>query len=210
MTDSITVNEHSSIRIAGEKTIYLDPFHIGNEPHDADIICITHDHYDHFSPDDIRNVMTESTLFAAPLKMKSAFAKLGISEDRVTLLAPGETADIAGIKTEGVPAYNIAKPFHPKMNKWLGYVLTVGGKRIYYCGDTDNIPEIRTVRCDVICVPIGGTYTMNAKQAAELVNAIRPETAVPVHYGSIVGTAKNADQFAAGVDKDIKVVIKIS
>ena len=210
MTGNITVNEHSSIRIAGEKVMYFDPFRISEAEHDADIIFITHDHYDHFSPEDIAKVSRDNTVFAAPANMVSAFAKAGITEDRVTFMKPGGTAEICGISAEGVPAYNVMKPFHAKSKGNLGYVVTVGGKRIYVCGDTDNIPEIRNIRCDIICVPIGGTYTMNAKQAAELVNAVKPAEAIPVHYGSVVGTAKDADAFAKYVDASVKVSIKIS
>ena len=110
---------------------------------------------------------------------------------------------------ETVPAYNRLKPFHPRGAGWVGYVFDLGEERIYVAGDTDLTVEARQVRCDIALVPVGGTYTMNAKQAAELVNAIRPSAAIPTHYGSVTGSAGDAETFAAAVDPDISVEIKM-
>ena len=209
MIDKLTVNEHSSIRIGADKVIYFDPFHLVRADHDADIIFITHDHYDHFSPEDIEKCAGSDTLFVAPYTMAKAFSKAKISEERVTFMHAGYSAEILGIPVDAIAAYNAIKPFHPKKNGWLGYVVTLEGKRIYVCGDTDATPEAKEVTCDIICVPIGGTYTIGAKQAAELVNLIKPEIAVPTHYGSIVGKTADADTFAACVEPPIKVVKKL-
>lgn len=209
MIDNITVNEQSSVCIKADKTIYLDPFHIPGNPHDADIIFITHDHYDHLSPEDIAKTANDGTVFVAPAGMERSLAKARISGSRVTFLTPGGSATVQGTKVEAVAAYNIMKPFHPKSKGWLGYVVTIGETRVYVCGDTDNTPETQAVRCDIICVPIGGTYTMNSKSAAELVNTIKPQIAIPTHYGSIVGKPKDADEFEGYVGSAAKVVKKI-
>ncbi len=209
MLDRITVFEHSAVCIRSDRIIYFDPFHIPGEPHDADIIFITHDHYDHFSPEDIAKTANDSTVFAAPASMKKSFAGAGISDSRITYFAPGESGSVRGLEVTAVAAYNIMKPFHPKSKGWLGYVVTVEGTRVYVCGDTANTPEAQAVRCDIICVPIGGVYTMNAKSASELVRAIRPSAAIPIHYGSIVGKPADADEFESYVGDAAKVVRKI-
>ena len=207
MTDRITVNTQSSIRIdCDDIVIRIDPFRIEGEPHDADIVLITHAHYDHFSPDDLEKVCKSDTIIAAPETMKKDLAKEGIKDP--VLLKPDESTEIRGIKVETVRAYNHLKPFHPKSNGWLGYIVTALGKRIYAAGDTDAVPEVEAVKCDIALVPIGGTYTMNSKEAAALVNKIKPEAAIPIHYGSIVGTKADGEKFAKLVDSGITVVIK--
>lgn len=209
MTEHITVNEQSSIRISGEKTMYFDPLHISGAPHDADIVFITHEHFDHFSPDDIARVSGGSTVYAAPKSMADKLRKAGIPAHRTVLLEPGDKTEIEGIPTEAVPAYNLIKPFHPKRSGWLGYVVTVQGSRIYVCGDTDDTPEARSVRCDIMCVPIGGTYTVNAKKAAEFVKAVSPKAAIPIHYGTIVGSPTDADDLERYLAGQIKIVRKL-
>ncbi|MCR5122906.1 MAG: MBL fold metallo-hydrolase [Ruminococcus sp.] len=209
MLDKITVIEHSAVRIGAEKIIYFDPFHLKDAPHDADVIFITHDHFDHFSPEDIAKAAKADTVFAAPAAMKGDFGKIGIDESRVTFMAPEESAVIAGIPTEAVRAYNTFKPFHTKGKGWLGYVVTVDGTRVYVCGDTDDTPDARAVKCDIICVPIGGTYTMDAKSAAELVKAVKPQCAIPIHYGSVAGKPADAETFKKNVGDAAKVVVKI-
>ena len=207
--DKITVNEQSSIRIAADKVLYFDPIHISGEPHDADIIFITHEHYDHFSPDDIVRVSNSDSLFVAPESISKTFHAANIPADKVTYLKPNDSTSILGIRIEAVPAYNLMKPFHPKSNGWLGYVVTVDDTRIYVCGDTDATKEGKSVKCDIICVPIGGTYTMNANQAAEFVNDVAPKIAIPVHYGTIVGKPQDADEFERFVDSSAQVIRKI-
>ena len=208
MTDMIDVFTHSCIRIRSDRgVIYVDPFQMRDELHDADYIFITHEHYDHFSPDDIAMAGKEGTVLVVPESMK-AKAENAAGGNTVITVRPGTSFELDAFSFEAVPAYNRLKPFHPRGAGWLGYVFDIDGERIYVAGDTDLTVESRQVRCDIALVPVGGTYTMNAKQAAELVNAIHPSTAIPTHYGGPVGKENDAEEFAALVDPSIKVEIK--
>ena len=207
VTDRITVNAHSSIRIEGEKVLYFDPFHLKDEPRDADIVFLTHDHYDHLSPEDIARVKKDGTAFVLPASCRAAAEKNGLTN--CVYLTPGEQMQVRGVPVEAVAAYNPLKPFHPKKNGWLGYVVTVEGKRIYVAGDTDENKDNLAVKCDIAMVPAGGTYTFDAKHAAKFVNKLRPAVAIPTHYGDIVGDAGDGDVFAANVDEGITVIKKI-
>ena len=206
---SLVVNEQSSIRINSSRILYFDPFNLPDEKHDADIVFLTHEHYDHFSAKDIEKASNEKTIFIFPRSMKQSILKLDIPESRVYPMVPGQTALVSGIPIQAVAAYNHSKPFHPKSNGWLGYVVTVDDSRVYICGDTDDTPEARAVKCDIVCVPVGGTYTMDAKQAADLVNFIKPRIAVPAHYGTVVGKPQDADVFERNVYKNIPVCRKL-
>ena len=206
MLDFITVNIHSSIRIDEGKIIYIDPFKMTEESHDADIILITHSHFDHYSPEDIRKVMKSDTIIVCPESMNEA-AELGLEVKKV---APNEKFEVQGISIETVPAYNVMKPFHPKKNGWVGYIIdSPEHGRIYIAGDTDINEDNKQVRCDIAMLPAGGTYTMNAKKAAELANSIRPKYAIPTHYGSVAGSPEDGEKFSKAVDSGIEVVIKI-
>ena len=213
MPDNITVNTQSSIRIrAGRQNIYFDPFKIEEATHDADLIFLTHDHYDHFDPESINKLNREvMTMVVAP---KSMFDKIGKETDvdynNVIPLAPGDKMQLNGFPIEAVPSYNIGKEFHPKEAGWLGYVITIDGQRIYVCGDMDATPEAKAVQCDIVLVPVGGTYTMDPAEAAAFVNELKPKIAIPTHYGSIVGTPEDGERFKSGVDKDISVELKLS
>ena len=209
MLDNISVNAHSSIRIADKLTLYVDPFRIEGEPHDADLILFTHPHYDHFSPEDFRKLAREDTLFVCPLSMKAEALAAGIRPERLNPLVAEENLGVLGIEIEAVPAYNIGKDFHPKEKGWLGYVLEIGPHMIYVAGDTDAVEEARAVSCDIALVPIGGTYTMTAEEAAQLVNTIRPHTVIPTHYGCIVGSLDDARRFVRHLDREVEVCLKI-
>lgn len=210
MTEHIEVLTHSSIRIqSGRGTIYVDPFQMKAEPHDADYILITHDHYDHFSPEDIEKIADGNTILVIPEKMKGQAEQTADYIKKVYTVQPGKEYDVEGLKLETIPAYNQLKPFHTKSAGWVGYILCPDDSRIYIAGDTDATKEAKQVKCDIAMVPIGGTYTMDAKKAAELINDIRPVIAIPTHYGSIVGTKKDAAVFAEGVKEPVKVEIKI-
>ena len=211
MTENITVFTQNSIRITDrDRQIYIDPFQMREEPQDADYILITHDHYDHFSPEDIKKVAGSNTILIVPEKMQGKANEATDFVSRIVTVKPGVHQEIDGLEIETVPAYNILKPFHPKSAEWVGYILQVDGKRVYIAGDTDATQEAKSVKCDIALIPIGGTYTMDAKQAAELVNTICPSVAIPVHYGSIVGKPDDGEVFADNVKDPIKVEFKIS
>ena len=210
MVENIEVNTQNSIRIVSRVgKIYVDPLEIGNDVHDAVYILITHDHYDHFSPEDIRKVAKADSILVVPEKMADKAQEVAGNVGKIETVKPGVYRELNGLEFETVPAYNLLKPFHPKSAEWVGYVLRIDGQRIYIAGDTDATKEAKAVKCEIALVPIGGTYTMDAKKAAELVNAIRPNVAVPVHYGSIVGKTSDGDVFAQNVKDPIKVEIKI-
>lgn len=208
----LRVLAHSAIRIeALDGTIvYLDPFRLEGTPHDADYVLATHPHYDHLSPDDYARVARAETVLIAPASVASDVAALPAAATR--LMRAGDALDIPGLRIEAVPAYNTDPSRlekHPHAAGWLGYVLTIDGVRYYIAGDTDQHPGNEHVACDVALVPVGGTYTMDAAQAATFVNTLRPRVAVPTHYGSIVGSAADAEAFAAAVDPAIEVVRKL-
>ncbi len=210
MVENIDVFTQSCIRIRTQAgTVYFDPFHMREEPHDADFILITHDHYDHFSPEDIKKVAGRRTVLVVPEKMKKKAGEAAGLVSRTLTVNPGEKIKVDGLAFETVPSYNNMKPFHPKSAGWVGYILIADGKRIYVAGDTDVTKDNKQIKCDIALVPIGGTYTMDAKSAAELVNTICPETAIPTHYGSVVGKMADAEKFAAFVKAPVKVEIRL-
>jgi L-ascorbate metabolism protein UlaG (beta-lactamase superfamily) len=179
---------HASIRIEAEKTIYIDPWKISGGPM-ADLILVSHTHHDHLSPADIKKIQKEETVIIA-----SADAAAQLSGD-VRALRPGDRLTVQGVTVEAVPAYNVGKPFHPKANDWIGFLLTVEGKTIYYGGDTDCIPEMNAIKADIWILPVGGTYTMTAKEAAGIINIKQPAVAIPIHCGDLVGTFEDAATF---------------
>ena len=210
MLDNIEVFTQSSIRIKNAySTIYLDPFRLKEEPHDADYVFITHPHYDHFSIEDIKKVIKRETIMIVPEKMEDDASELRPEVKDFVAVKPGIYKEINGLEIETVPAYNTIKPFHPKRAEWLGYILRIDNKRIYISGDTGATKDARQVKCDIALIPIGGTYTMDVKKAAELINLIRPEYAIPTHYGSSVGNKTDGQTFASLVKKPIKVIEKI-
>ena len=209
VADFISVNAQSSIRLGGEKVLCFDPFRLEVEPHDADVVFVTHAHFDHFSPEDIAKVVKPSTCFVLPESMKKDAKKAGLPAERCVFLKPGDKTEVASVPVEAVPSYNIGKPMHLRHFGWLGYVVTVQGDRIYVSGDMDAIPEAETLSCRVALIPIGGTYTMNPAEAAALVNRMKPEIAIPTHYGSVVGKPEDGQTFAAAVDPAVQVEFRL-
>ncbi|CCZ00167.1 predicted Zn-dependent hydrolases of the beta-lactamase fold [Clostridium sp. CAG:793] len=209
MLENIEVLCHSSIRINKEKVIYIDPFKINKNYNDADIIFITHDHYDHYSEEDIDKVIKEDTTIVISKDLLKKLLKKGINKNAIIVAEPNKEYETQGINFNTIPAYNINKKFHPKENNWLGYIITINNVKYYVAGDTDITDENRKVKCDVAFVPVGGTYTMDFKEAAQLINEIKPKIAVPIHYGSIVGTEQDARNFINLLNSEIKGVILI-
>ncbi len=211
-TSFITINTHSSIRLQNKQgaVVYVDPYGFDSEPHDADLILITHTHFDHFSPEDIAKVRKPNTSFVMPAAKMVAFIEAGFTNESAAFLVPYEHAvPYPGIPIDTVPAYNVSKKFHPKDEAWMGYVITIDDKRVYVAGDTDDLPENHDIECDIALVPVGGTYTMDAREAAAFVNALKPAVAIPEHYGTVAGTAEDGKTFASLVDPSIEVVFKL-
>lgn len=201
MIENIKWLGHDTFKIIGEKVIYTDPFQI-SKPDKADIILITHDHYDHFSPDDIKKLLKDDTVLVIP---KDCSGKIKAKE---IVVKPGDKINVEGIEIEVVPSYNTNKNFHPKDKGWVGYIFKVSGKRIYIAGDTDYIPEMKTFKdIDIALLPVSGTYVMNADEAVQAALDISPKLAIPMHYGSIVGSEKDAQYFAEKLKGKIETII---
>lgn len=210
MTENIFVFEHSSIGIKDERgMIYVDPFSMKNSPNDAAFIFVTHEHFDHYSPEDIAKVVGKDTVLIIPESMKDKVQEVSSKMSSIVTINPGESLEISGLKFEAVPAYNTDKAFHPKDEEWVGYVITSGCKRIYIAGDTDDTEEAGSVKCDIALIPVGGTYTMDVDEAAEFINRLRPEFAIPTHYGTVVGEKSDGEAFAGKVKEPVKVEIKL-
>jgi L-ascorbate metabolism protein UlaG (beta-lactamase superfamily) len=180
---------HDSFRLEGEVTVYIDPWKLPPNSPKADIILITHDHYDHCSPEDVAKIQKADTVIVT---IPAAARKL---KGEVKTVKPGDKITVKGVEIEAVPAYNTDKPFHPKGAGHVGFIVTLGGKRIYHAGDTDFIPEMKGLKVDIALLPVSGTYVMTAEEAAKAADAIKPEVAIPMHYGEIVGSERDAERF---------------
>lgn len=198
--NNIFVNTRSSIKITGSKTVYFDPLELKGAPKDADIIFVTHVHYDHFSPEDISKVMKDDTKVVVPTSMLEVVKEKCPEVKSLYGILPGQTGECEGVKYEGIPAYNVGKAFHPKENNWLGYIVEMDGKTYYAMGDTDVTPEAEAVNVDVIFVPVGGKYTMDADEAAEFINQKPRGLVVPIHYAE----QKACDRFVSLLKPEVK------
>lgn len=192
---------HDTFKITGEKTIYTDPFNI--EKNDAaDIILVTHEHFDHCSPSDIKKLQGKDTVIVTP---QSCASKL---TGNIKIISPGDKIEIKGVEIEAVPAYNTNKQFHLQNKGWVGYIFKIDGKRIYIAGDTDRIPEMKSFKdIDIALLPVSGTYVMTADEAVEAALDIKPKIAIPMHYGAIIGSKNDADLFASKLKGKIEVII---
>jgi L-ascorbate metabolism protein UlaG (beta-lactamase superfamily) len=198
MLERFTWFKQAAFRWEGDGlTVYIDPWGIRDEDPPADVVFITHAHFDHFSQEDLERVRKEGTRFLAPHDVARELS------GEVTPVAPGDSLEVRGIRVQVVPAYNVVEErleFHPKANRWVGYVLELGANTYYHAGDTDHAPELSEVRADVAFLPIGGTYTMDPVEAGGLARAISPQLAVPMHYGFVVGSPSDADRFREAAD----------
>jgi L-ascorbate metabolism protein UlaG (beta-lactamase superfamily) len=192
---------HASFKISGEgAVVYIDPWKLSESGKDATVVLVSHSHFDHHSPDDVAKVAGGQTKIIGPGDVVAA-------QGAGQVLEPGQSVEIGSVKVTGVASYNPDKQFHPKANKWLGFVVELGGVRVYYAGDTDVIGEMKTLGgIDVALLPVGGTYTMNAEEAVSAVDTIKPNKAIPYHWGDIVGKRSDADRFASGAKCEVVVL----
>jgi L-ascorbate metabolism protein UlaG (beta-lactamase superfamily) len=183
---------HASVRFGGDKcAIFVDPYRIRSAK-PVDMVLVTHAHFDHLSPDDIRNVSAPGTVIVAP---EDCAEQLGPA---CRAIKAGERLELGtGVFVEAYPAYNIDKQFHPRQKGWVGYVIEMDGRRVYVAGDTDRIPEMLDIRCDVAFLPVGGTYTMTAEEAVAAARDVEAGIAVPIHWGTIVGSRADAERFVS-------------
>ena len=191
---------HAGFRIDGDKVIYFDPYQIESGPQ-ADLIFISHDHFDHCSPEDVAKIQGPGTII---ITEKDSAGKL---TGDVRVIKPGETLVLDGVKILGVPSYNTDKDFHPRRNRWLGFLVEMSGISIYHSGDTDFIPEMKELNVDIALLPVSGTYVMTADQAVKAALAIGPGLAIPMHYGTIEGGNQDAFTFKSALDGKVRVLI---
>ena len=200
MALTLTWLGHASFMLEGSKRVYIDPWKLdGGEP--GDVVVVTHSHYDHLSVADVATVSGDTTVILAP-----ADAAAQLAGD-VRVLQPGQRVELDEVVVEGVAAYNIGKGFHPKDKRWLGVIVEMDALRIYNAGDTDVIPEMQQLGAiDVALLPVGGTYTMNATEAAQAVRQLNPRRAIPYHWGDIVGTDADAQAFDQDTDCPVTIL----
>ena len=200
---------HDSFVLQGSKTVIIDPFKAKGD-YKADVLLISHEHFDHFSEDDIKRFAGPSTVIVAPRQCEDPLR--AFKQDK-RIVEPGQNVEIDGVKVEPVPAYNLnkfrepGKVFHPKEDKNVGYVVTLDGVRFYHAGDSDATPEMKSLDVDVALLPISGTYVMTAEEAAEAARAMKAEALVPMHFDKIVGTKDDAERFKKLVGANRNVVI---
>ncbi len=202
---------HDSFRIKDSKTIYIDPFQIkGGEP--ADILLVSHEHYDHCSVEDARKVVTSSTVVITTQDSQESLSALKVKEIRI--VKPGDKQVVYDISIEAVPAYNVnkfrapGKVFHPKEDQKVGFILSLKGLRIYHGGDTDLVPEMKDFKPDLALLPVSGTYVMTAQEAAEATKILKPKLAIPMHYGAIVGSERDAENFKRLASCPVEILTK--
>ncbi|MBN1275255.1 MBL fold metallo-hydrolase [Candidatus Woesearchaeota archaeon] len=201
---------HDTVRVTTMKprnlVIYFDPFKLPREGSlpKADVLFITHPHYDHCSVEDVRRVVQKKTEIVTVPDTQSKLSRLDVAA--VHLVRPGQELSVRGLSVRAVPAYNNDKEFHPKENEWVGFVVSVEDVSVYFAGDTDLTPEMQQLpRIDVAFLPVSGTYVMTAEEAAKAAMLIQPQVAVPMHYGSVVGSSQDAERFKSLLEGEVRV-----
>jgi len=200
--EKITWLGHDGFRVDSGSVIYFDPYQIDTDIK-ADLIFITHEHFDHCSPEDVKKIQGPDTII---ITEKDSAKKL---DGDIRIMKPGEKLNIDDISIEAVRAYNMNKDFHPRANDWLGFIVTIDDIRIYHAGDTDFIPEMSDIDADIALLPVSGTYVMTAAEAVEAAKAINPKLAVPMHFGAIVGSDEDARYFKKALQGTYEVIIPV-
>ena len=190
---------HASVLVEGRLRMYIDPFEVSGEP--ADVVFVSHSHRDHLDLDSLRSLVHAGTHIVCSADAHSKLAKLEPAS--ITMMRPGDSASVAGVSVRATPAYNTDKPFHPKENEWIGFLIEVEGVRIFFSGDLDDLPELEGLSCDLLFVPVSGTYVMTAEEAARFSRRIVYRRVVPVHFGSIIGTVEDAERFVSLVENAV-------
>jgi len=201
MIENIHWLGHASFKIKDDEIIYIDPYQIKDKDK-ADIILATHDHFDHCSVEDIEKISKSDTIIVGPRKIAK------ILKGQIKTISPGEKINIKDIEIEGIPSYNLNKSFHQKKEENLGFIIKIKDTKIYHTGDTDFIPEMENIKCDICLLPVGGTYTMDAKEAAKAADVIKPKIAIPMHWGSIVGSKEDAEEFERLCKCEVRILEK--
>lgn len=201
---------HACFKVkGGGVTLYFDPYEIA-EGELADLILVSHSHFDHLSPADLSKISTSETVIVAAAP-KAQFS--GVKAREILTVKPGDRVEVKGVAVEALPAYNVNKfmapgrVFHPKEEGGVGFLITLTGVRIYHTGDSDLIPEMENLQPDVVLIPVSGTYVMTAEEAAEALKKIKPKVAIPMHYGAIVGSRNDAERFKSLAPPEVNVVI---
>ncbi len=194
---------HDAFRVEGPPIVYIDPWRLPDDLPLADVILITHDHYDHCSPEDVDKILAPDTVLVAP---RRAMDKLQDIPAEKKVVQAGDRLTLGHLRLEVVPAYNINKKFHPKRAGHVGYILSLHGVRVYHAGDTDFIPEMERIHCDVALLPVSGTYVMDAREAAQAASVLQPRLIIPMHYGAIVGSRKDAERLARLTDIPVRIL----
>ena len=201
---------HDSFKIKNGKTVIIDPFKIRPSSDKADILLISHEHFDHFSLDDIKKIVNQSTTIVTIPAVKKELSSLQVKE--VKAVTPGDKLKLGDISIEVVPAYNLnkfrepGKVFHPKEDGKAGFIIGIKGVRIYHAGDTDAIPEMKGLKPDVALLPVSGTYVMTPEEAAQAAKMVEPKLAIPMHYGAIVGTEQDAHKFKQLTTVEVQIL----
>ena len=200
---------HEGFLLDGGKRVCIDPFKL-KKPVTANLVLVTHEHFDHWSMEDLKKAVGPSTSIVTIRANRNDASKL--AGKQVVTIKPGEMKEVEGVTIEAVPAYNLTKfrepgkVFHPKEDGKVGYIVTLGGVRFYHAGDTDAIPEMKNFKTDVALLPVSGTYVMTADEAVEAARMIKPALAIPMHFGAIVGSEADAQRFKSKAPCPVEIL----
>lgn len=208
LIDRLHWHGHASFAIHDGPTVYFDPYNLGEANAPADLVLVTHTHFDHCSPGDIHKVIQPHTVIVTVFDNEEKLSGIAGQVSEIKYVLPGSCLTVNGVTIEAVPAYNTNKKFHPRVNNWAGFIVEIDGEKIYHAGDTDLIPEMSSIDCDIALLPVSGTYVMTSGEAVMAAKEIGPKIAVPMHYGDVVGDEGDARDFEALCECKVKVLKK--